>query len=90
MGKQTDAIKLIKEAFTKFPQIEFIDTDRHYTNPDRIKISLGVKKGEDLCASVEPNLEEEVFQVYSGSRQIEKLVEQRFTREDFFEEDEEA
>lgn len=87
MGKQTDAIKLIKEAFVKHPQIEFIDTDRHYTNPDRIKVSLGVKRNEELCLSVEPTLEEEIYQVYSGARQIEKLVEQRFTREDFFEEE---
>jgi hypothetical protein len=83
MGKQTDAISIIKRAFDEKVNLYAVDLDFNTMAPDRLKVSLVPTKGEYIDPEYCKELEERVFMVYSGRKQIAKLAEQRFTREDF-------
>lgn len=84
MGKQTDAIKLLRKAFEDNINIDSIDLGYHETDINKLKITVNPVRGKALDAAIECSLEEQMYSVYSGQKQIEKLVLQRFTRSDFF------
>lgn len=83
MGKQTDAIKLIKEAFQGCKELSSVDLDYHKQDMNRLQVSATPIKSKSLPENFSSDLESKIFKIYSGHKQIEKLVEQRFTRDDF-------
>jgi hypothetical protein len=83
MGKQTDAINLIRTTFEKYPQLHAVDLDPLEGNTERLKVTCVPNRKEMLPDGLSASLEEAIFKVYSGKKQITKLIEQRFTRDDF-------
>lgn len=84
MGKQTDAIQLIKTVFEHHPQLYAVDLDQMEENPERMKVTCVPSKKTTLPEGLSEKLEQAIFEVYSGKKQIAKLIDQRFTRDDFF------
>jgi hypothetical protein len=82
MGKQIDAIQLIRTAFQKYDDLEAIDLDHHPDDAERLKVSFFKEKGKPFNGPESLKFEDDLFAVYSGERQISKLATQRFTRDD--------
>jgi hypothetical protein len=83
MGKQVDAFRMIRAAFDNYPDLEALDLDAHPTDTERLRVSFYGLKQKLLDEARTLDFENRLFEVYSGSKQIEKLLTQRFTRDDF-------
>jgi hypothetical protein len=83
MGKQMDVLNLIQATLGQHQEIEAIDLDYDSQDCNRLKISVVPKPKQTLDQRLAKELEQAIACVYSGKRQIMKLVEQRFTRDDF-------
>lgn len=82
MGKQTEAIKVIKQTFDNCQELESVDLDYHESDENVLKVTTLPYKGKYLPDNFSKKVEIEISKVFSGKKQIEKMVQQRWTRED--------